>query len=129
MYKRQGLDIVDTTINLGVGATKTLDINLTPNNANYNDLNFVSNNESVATISSAGVVTALKSGIATITASAKVGTKSDTVTINVLNVTNATETYYFKDQYWGATPANWTRVKDAFGYDTNRCLLYTSFVY
>jgi len=115
-----GLDIVDTTINLGVGATKTLDINLTPNNANYNDLNFVSNNESVATISSAGVVTALKSGIATITASAKVGTKSDTVTINVLNVTNTTETYYFKDQYWGATPANWTSVKDAFGYDTNR---------
>lgn len=74
-----GISIKDTTT-LTEGNTEQLTATLTPANAT-DTVSWTSNNESVATVSSTGLVTAVKKGTATITATA--GNVSDTCTVTV----------------------------------------------
>lgn len=60
--------ISETSIELEVGANKTLTATVSPNNATFKNITWTSSNQNVATVSAGGVVTAVKAGTATITA-------------------------------------------------------------
>lgn len=113
------LDIVEDTIDLVINSSQTLNINRTPSNATFNDMNFTSSHPDIISVTNAGVVSALKPGSATISVSAKVGSASDTVIINSLNVIKEKTSYSFTSSTWNATPSNWTSIKNAFGYDAS----------
>ena len=63
----QDICIHESQIVLNVGETYTIVPTITPSNATYKDVTWSSSNESIATVSAAGVVTALGIGSATIT--------------------------------------------------------------
>ena len=80
-----------------LNATQTLTATVTPSNANNNTLIWISSDETVATVSSNGVVTSKGYGTATITAKATDGSdKSATCTVIVIESVHATisEGYY-----------------------------------
>lgn len=64
------VELSDSSISLTKGSTKSLSATVYPDNASNKELRWESNNSSVATVSSTGLVTAVKSGKATITATA-----------------------------------------------------------
>ena len=71
--------------NLTVGDTLTLTKVFTPENADVLDVTFVSSNPEVASVSSAGVITAVAAGTATITATASDFATPATCTVTVQN--------------------------------------------
>lgn len=78
-----GISISDKNTTLNIGETKQLAAEITPLNAtNYNVL-WSSNNTAVATVSNLGVVTAIKSGYATITATTVDGGYNATCLVTV----------------------------------------------
>ena len=76
------LDKTETTI--VVGSTEKLTATVNPDNADYPQVTWTSSDESVATVSSEGVVTAIAEGTAIITATAE--DKSATCTVTVPHV-------------------------------------------
>ena len=60
-----------TSVSLDVGKTKTIEATLQPDNATYKSVTWKSSDKSVATVSSTGVIKALKAGVVTITATSK----------------------------------------------------------
>ena len=76
-----GVAIGQKIDSLAIGATATLTATVLPNNATYKTVIWTSNNSSVATVSSAGLVTGLKTGKTTISAMA--GVKRATLQIVV----------------------------------------------
>ena len=74
-----------STLSLEVGKTATLRATVQPADASANSLTWKSSNTTVATVSDGGVVTAVKKGTATITASAPSGVKA-TCTVTVVDV-------------------------------------------
>lgn len=74
----------NTTLALPIGKTATLKATVTPSNATYKTLKWTSSNVKVATITQEGLVTAVKAGTATITATSTDGTNlSATCKVNV----------------------------------------------
>jgi uncharacterized protein YjdB len=69
-----------------VGGTLTLIEDVLPSNANNQDVDWSSDNTSVATVDSTGLVTGRSAGTATIKATTREGRFEDTRTITVLNV-------------------------------------------
>ena len=85
--KITGISLSPTSCSLSIGGTQTLTATITPSGATIQDLLWTSSNTSVATVSSAGLVTTLSSGTATITATATDGSgKSATCTVTVIDV-------------------------------------------
>lgn len=76
-----GIDITDSDFNLPRTETKALTAVVEPDGATYDAIEWASDNISVATVDSNGVVTAKTKGTANITAS--VGGKSDSVKVTV----------------------------------------------
>jgi len=74
---------------LVVGLTGTLKATINPSNATNQGVTWSSNNTSVATVSSSGVVTAKATGSATITVRTDDGGKTATCTVTVSNATVA----------------------------------------
>ena len=70
--------------NIVNGNTKKLNVAFTPSNATNKNLSFISSDNSVATISDDGLVTSLKLGTTTITATSVDGVSCSTV-VNVIN--------------------------------------------
>lgn len=70
---------------ISIGATTQLTVNYTPSDTNVKNVTYTSSNESVATVSNAGLVTGITQGSATITATAQTanGTTSATTSITV----------------------------------------------
>lgn len=75
----QAISVSPTTASIAVGAAETLTATVTP--STFTDVSWTSSNESVATVSSAGVVTGVSAGTATITATA--GGKTATCAVTV----------------------------------------------
>ena len=75
----QAISVSPTTASIAVGAAETLTATVTP--STFTDVSWTSSNESVATVSAAGVVTGVSAGTATITATA--GGKTATCTVTV----------------------------------------------
>ena len=79
-----GVLLDESSITLDVGGSKTLAATVTPENATNKKVRWISDNETVATVSEDGVVTAVAGGTAVITATTHDGlfTASCTVTVN-----------------------------------------------
>lgn len=85
-FKTLPIDVETVTIspqnnNLKIGDTRQLNIEIEPDNATNQEVNWTSDDESVATVDGDGLVTAEGVGSATITAT--VDGVSDTATVNV----------------------------------------------
>ena len=79
-----GVSLNESSITLDVGGSKTLAATVTPDNATNKKARWTSDNETVATVSEDGVVTAVAGGTAVITATTHDGlfTATCTVTVN-----------------------------------------------
>lgn len=75
----QAISVSPTTATVAVGAAETLTATVTP--SSFTDVTWTSSDESVATVSAAGVVTGVSEGTATITATAGAKTATCTVTV------------------------------------------------
>ena len=80
-----GVSLDNTTATMIVGDTKQLTATVQPTNANDQDVTWSSSNESVATVSSDGLITAVGKGTAKITVTTEDGsfTATCTVTVNI----------------------------------------------
>ena len=80
-----------TTLELALGMTEALTANVLPANADVKEVDWVSDNPAVATVSETGLVTAVKKGTATITATSKENSeKFATCTVSVVNMDEVT---------------------------------------
>ena len=82
-YPVTGVKLNSTQEKLGVGETITLTATVTPSTATDKTVSWSSSNESVATVSQNGEVSALKKGTTTITVTTKDGGKTATCKITV----------------------------------------------
>ncbi|MBR3750214.1 MAG: RICIN domain-containing protein [Clostridia bacterium] len=78
-----GVDINDEELHLNIGSEYAVTASVSPGNATFKEVIWQSNNQSVATISSTGVITAIAAGTATITVTTRHGHKVDTVDVVV----------------------------------------------
>lgn len=78
-----GVGVAPSTITLEVGETANLVATVTPANASNRTVTWSSSAEGVATVSSAGLVTAVAEGSATITATTASGSYTDTCAVTV----------------------------------------------
>ncbi|MBQ6302047.1 MAG: Ig-like domain-containing protein [Bacteroidales bacterium] len=78
-----GVSLNNTSLTMTEGETQSLVANVTPENATDKSLSWSSSNNSVATISSDGQVTAVSAGTATITVKTNDGGKTATCTVTV----------------------------------------------
>jgi hypothetical protein len=76
---------------LVIGGTLKLSVTITPGNATNKKVTWSSDNESVATVSTQGTVTAVSEGTAIITVTTVSGNKTDTITITVSKIYNQTK--------------------------------------
>ncbi len=113
------ISLTDGDFSLGVGASKTLSVDLSPTNATLGDIDFSSSDTAVATINASGQVNALAAGTTIITAEAKQGSASDSLTITVGNYVDEQLTYTFTSKSWATTTTSWTSIKDGFGYSNS----------
>jgi hypothetical protein len=78
-----GVTLSESAIELVVGGTATLRATVTPNDADNQTVTWASSNTGVATVSNAGVVTAVSAGTATITVTTADGGRTATATVTV----------------------------------------------
>lgn len=94
----ESVAIAPSTANMVTGDELTLTATVLPNNAGNKDLTWSSDKESVAKVSSKGVVTAVAAGVATITATSVDGGKTATCVVTVKSETEATKMYSITDK-------------------------------
>ena len=104
-----------TSWEMVVGDTKTLTATVLPSNASDKSVTWESDDESVATVSDAGVVTAVAAGTATITVTTTDGSKTATCEITVNPAPAVAATLDFTDTAWGF-PNDYTKTE---GTNTN----------
>ena len=95
-----GVSVSPTQVSLDKGNTYTLSASASPTNATNKAVTWSSNNTAVATVSSAGVVTGVGPGTATITATTKDGGYKSTCTVTVSGDVY-TITYDLNGGIWG----------------------------
>ena len=93
-----GVTLNKTTAGIEVGETETLTATVTPANATNQNVTWESDDTDVATVSAAGVVTAVTAGTATITATSEDG--SFTATCEVTVTAAATDVTAVSDYFW-----------------------------
>lgn len=83
LVKVQKVTLDKTSVSLQEGASTTLNAKLTPKNTTQKTLQWSTSNKTIATVSSKGVVRAVKKGTATITVKVKGTTKKATCKVTV----------------------------------------------
>lgn len=78
------IQLSDNALTLEEGNTETLIYTILPSNATNKDVTWDSDNKEVATVSSTGVITALKEGVANISATSNSGNKTATCKVTVV---------------------------------------------
>jgi uncharacterized protein YjdB len=111
--------IDEDNVDIAVNSSHTLSLSLSPKNALLSDLSFASSDSSIASVSESGVIIGHAIGSATITISAKIGTASASILVNVSNYKEASQTYSFSSSTWGARPENWQSVKNGNDYSNS----------
>lgn len=86
------VSVTPSKLTLEVGKTYSLTVTVSPSNATNKIVTWTSSDESVATVDTAGRVTAKKVGSVTITATTQDGNKKATCTVTVVNSNNNTGT-------------------------------------
>lgn len=130
-----GVSVSPTSASIVVGGTQQLTATVSPSNATNKNVTWESDTTSVATVSNAGLVTAVAAGTATITVkSVADSTKKATCTITVTASGGGstgggeeTTTYTFTDKSWGATPADWTCGMAGNGYSNSGVQVTSSY--
>lgn len=89
-----------TSASLYAGNTQQLSTTISPANATNKNVTWSSSNTAIATVNSAGLITAVAAGTATITATTQDGNKTASATITVNPNTNFT-VYFYKPSNWG----------------------------
>lgn len=84
-----GVELNKKTLNLSAGNSETLTANISPNNASNNSVTWTSSDESVATVSSTGLVRAKKAGTTIITVETNEGHFTDACLVTVTGVSTA----------------------------------------
>ena len=111
-----------TSTEITVGQTETLVATISPSNATNKNVTWISDNASIASVSTTGVVTGLVAGTVDITVTTVDGSKKATCTVTVTSSGGGgsggeeTTTYEFTDKSWGATPTDWTSGSDGNGF-------------
>ena len=82
-----GVALDKSSLKLGVGGSAILNATLTPADATNKSVTWKSSDAGIATVSSEGIVTAVKAGTATITVTTKDGSKSASCEITVVSGT------------------------------------------
>jgi uncharacterized protein YjdB len=108
-----GVSVSPTTASISAGLTQQLTATIAPANATNQNVTWKSSNTAVATVSAAGLVTAIAAGTATITVTTSDGGKTATSAITVNASTNFTVYFYppsgwgtgIKIYWWSALPA------------------------
>lgn len=78
-----GVSVAPTSVTLGVGATQQLTPTITPSNATNKNVTYSSSANSIATVNTSGIITAVAAGSATITVTTKDGNKTATCAVTV----------------------------------------------
>ncbi len=115
---------IESSITMDIGGTKTLKVVYTPNNTTEDkNVQWSTNNKSVATVDKNGKVTAISSGVATITAKVGNKTASCKVTVNKYKISKCSvdkisnQTYTGKDIKPGVTvKSGKTKLKNGTDY-------------
>lgn len=87
--KVNSVAVTPKTNNLETGATRQLNVAIEPSNATNQDVKYTSSDDTIASVSGSGLVTAIAEGSATITVT--VDGKTDTATVNVTKPEPETE--------------------------------------
>jgi len=85
-----GVTLYKESTSLYVGASEIIKYTISPDSAANKNVTWDSNNESVATVDSSGMVTAVSAGSATITITTESGSHTDTCTVSVGTLTPVT---------------------------------------
>lgn len=78
-----GVSVAPTSVTLGVGATQQLTPTITPSNATNKNVTYSSSANSIATVNTNGIITAVAAGSATITVTTEDGNKTATCAVTV----------------------------------------------
>ncbi|MFA5503335.1 MAG: Ig-like domain-containing protein, partial [Bacilli bacterium] len=78
-----GVEFTLSSLNLTIGNTSQLAYQVLPNDATNKNVSFMSSNSTIASVSSTGLVSALKKGSATITITTEDGDFTDTILLTV----------------------------------------------
>ena len=81
----KSLKLNSTSMNVGIGKTKTLKATVSPSNATNKKLTWTTSDKSIATVNSSGVVKGIKLGTVTITATSSNGNVKATCKVRVVN--------------------------------------------
>ncbi len=108
-----GIDINPETSSLEVNASQQLTATITPNNATNTQVTWASNNNSIATVNTSGLVTAISPGSATITATTEDGMFTDTAIIEVLEPLTPPDCIQGTNLSLSATVVSFTNQQDA----------------
>jgi uncharacterized protein YjdB len=106
-----GVTVTPAALTIGKGKTGSLSAQIKPDDATDGGVTWSSDDQSIATVDSSGMVTGVEGGTTTITATSRNG-KTAKCTITVAAVTIGVSTYFFKDSdgpsKWSAsiTPAS-----------------------
>lgn len=95
-----GVAVSPSSSSINVGLTSQLTATITPSNATNQNVTWSSNNTSVATVSSTGLVSAIAAGTATITVTTQDGNKTASAAITV-NTAPSFTVNFFRPSSWG----------------------------
>lgn len=114
-YSVQAVEFINTPSSINIGDTYQLSWVVTPSSAKNKSVTFFSSNNSIATISALGVISALANGTVSITVTTEDGNRTDTCSIEVitpaaqlLQFTNEITDVYLDNQLqltWEFTPS------------------------
>lgn len=115
-----GVSLDKTSVTLIAGSTLKLIPTLNPTNATYKNINWTSSNSSVATVDNSGIINAVNSGTAVITAATEDEGFKAACTITVVQVPQVPANVLAAPVNYDKIKISWSEVSGAAGYQIYR---------